>query len=428
MNARIIAAVCIAAATLPVARHRQPMSNRPPAAHASSPAEWTLREELRLGADPGADDDLLSVRGIVVSHSGSVFALDERVIKVFAPGTRVRRFAVASPAPPGDALGPPAAVGSIGDRLWVFQPPHLITVLDPAGTVLRRMPYRGEHPGQGAGRAREPARADSTFVSLLADGSLLRTMSPPGDDDGPPPARMYVLPLPATADTSTRSTTLLVRASADGEAIQGLEVLTGPWSDARVASPYGHLGTVPQPFQDHQLVGAGPGGTEVVVVERFATAPADRAAYSVIRFQAPSWKRTIHRFPHEPSAVTTADVDSAVARIVEGPGPGVSGVFLGAFPSRAAATAAVRSVLRRPTWHAPVTEIVVGSDRTVWLRERATNRWLAHTPDGRLAGSIRLPPGSRLMSAGDRTLWVTAPLPGGRDGQAVLVRYRIVDS
>jgi len=71
--------------------------------------------------------------------------------------------------------------------------------------------------------------------------------------------------------------------------------------------------------------------------------------------------------------------------------------------------------------------MVIGSDRTVWLRERESNRWLAHVPDGRLAGSVVLPPGSRLMSAGDHTVWVMAPLSGERDGQDVLIRYRLVD-
>ena len=427
MNARIIAAVCIAAATLPVVRQRA-VSGAPsvPAQVVPSPTEWKLREELRLGAEPGSDDDLFSVRGIVVSSSGTLFTLENRVIKVFAAGARPRQMLVPAAAPPGDPLGLPVAMGSLGDRLWVFQAPRLVTVIDSAGTVIRQMAYHGIPPAQGAGRARELVSGDSTFVALLADGSVLRTMSPPGEDEGPSAARMYVLPLPATADTSIRETTLLVRAADDGEVVQGLEVLTGPWSDARVASPYGHLGVVPQPFQDHQLVGAVPGGTEVVVVERFAGVPPGRASYAVIRFQSPSWKRTAHRFPYEPAPVTPADVDSAIARIVDGPGPGVSSLFVSGFPSRAAATAAVRSVIRRSAWHSSVTEMVVGGDRTVWLRVREANRWLAHTPDGRIAGSIVLPPGTRLMSAGDRTIWVMAPLPGGREGQDVLIRYRIL--
>ena len=429
MNARIIAVMCIGAAALPAARDRPVTTEpRPFVQRESSPPEWKLREDLRLGADPGADDDLFSVEGIVVSPSGTVFALDNGVITVFASGARTRRFLVPRLTAPHDAAGRAVAMGSHGDRLWIFQPPRFVTLLDSSGSLIRRSPYHGGPPAQGAGRARELLLGDSTFIALLADGSYLRTMSPPGEEDGPPPARMYVLPLPAAVDTSTQATTLLVRAANHGEALQGLEVLTGQWSDARVASPYGHVGIVPQPFQDHQLVGAAPGGTEVIVVERHAAAHPDRAAYSVIRFQSPSWKRTAHRFPYQPAPITAADVDTAIARIVDGPGPGVSSLFLSGFPSRAAATAAVRAVIRRPSWHTPVTDLVVGSDRTVWLRERQTNRWLAHTPDGRIAGSIVVPLGSRLMYAGDRSVWVLAPLPGGRSGQDVLIRYQIVGS
>ncbi len=426
MNARIIGVMGFAMAALAGVRQRSAMTD-PPVAFpgAGAPPEWRLREELRFGDDPGADDDLAAVRGLVVAPSSTVYALGDGAIKVFRAGTRPRTLNLPGAAAAGGAG--PVRIGAIGDDLWVLQPPRLLTVIDTAGRVVRRISYPGD-PATGPGVARELLLGDSTFISLLADGSFLRTMAPPGEDGGPPPVRMYVLPLPVAPDTSVRATALLVRAAEDGEVIQGLEVLTSPWSDARVPSPFGDVAVVRQPFQDHPLVATSPDGREVVVVDRYAARRPGRATYAVIRFHGAGWKRTVGRFQYDPAPIHPAEVDSAATRVLDGPFPLGSSRFAAGFPSRAAALAAVRAVIRPADWHAPVTDVIVGTDRTVWLRDHGTGRWVAHGPGGLVLGAVTLPYGARLVYASERTLWVVTALPGGPPGRKVLVRYRVDDA
>lgn len=430
MNVQIIAALSVAAALA--------WSNRP--STISEPPEWTLREELRLGAEPGADDDLAGIRGIAVSRDGVVYALGSGRMMIFDAKARPWR----RPAGAGDpTLRFPLAFGWLGDTLWVFDQQRVsVALLGSRGDVVRSIAYVPHVPSQEpetastdrgildqlSRRVRQMIAGDTTFVALLADRSFLRTMSLPEASDTVPRATMLILPLPGPArpDTSTRSTTLLVRASQDGQILQGLEMLVGPWTDARVPNPYGRIARVTQPFQDSPLVTVTPDGSEVVVVERYGATRPGSATYSLARFDVATWKRVAHRFEYQPSPITKATMDSVLHGMLDSAGSQVSPQFLYGFPSRAAAAAAISAVVRRPDYHTPVTDVVAGADRSVWLRERATGRWMAHTPDGRVAGHVTLPPGSRFLYADDRVIWTAARLPGGPPRSQMLVRYRIL--
>jgi hypothetical protein len=367
VNLHAIAAVSVVAA---LAMSTGTSPNRQPPA-------WTLREERRLGAAPGADDDLSAIGGVAVSQSGAVYALGARGITTFAADGHVAR------ADAGDA-----------------------DLLDRLQARVRRM-----------------AAGDTAFIALLADRSVLRTMSLPDASDTLPRATMRILPGPPRPDTSTRSTMLLVRASPAGEVVQGLEMLGGRWTDARVPSPYGHIASVEQPFQDDPLVATAPDGSEVVVIERFAATRPGTSTYSVARFDVRTGKRTARRYEYQPVPVTGASVDSALGRMLDSVGTGVGAQFLSGFPSRAAARAALSAVIRRPAFHTPVSGVVVGSDRSVWLREHATGDWIVHAPDGRLAGRVRLPDGASLLHADEHGVWTVADRPDGPPRSQVLVRY-----
>ena len=400
------------------------------------PSEWTLREELRLGVEPGPADDLAGLRGIAVSPTGTVYAFGVGDLVVFGPDRRATRRPSVSTIP---LRGGPGGFGWWRDSLWAYDARgSFIALLNARGDVVRKLPYVGEpwdSPADSEHRSGEPTAlrrsrrallGDTTFLALLADGSVLRTMPLPDASDTLPRATMRIIPGPARVDTSTRVTTLLVRAALTGEVLRGLEMLAGPWSDARVPSPYGHVARVAQPFQDHQLVATTPDGSEVIVVERFAPLRPGLATYAIARFHAVTGRRWSHRFQYDPTPVTETDVEVALSRMLDSARGAVPPQFVHGFPSRVAAASALRSVIRRPAYHSPFTDIVVGADRSVWLLEHATGRWVAHTADGRVAGSIALPARGRPVHADSGVLWTVAPATEPGRGQ-VLIRHRIIE-
>ena len=119
---------------------------------------------------------------------------------------------------------------------------------------------------------------------------------------------------------------------------------------------------------------------------------------------------------------------SLPACAIDSAGTSLSLRGLQSFPSRGAARAAIRAALQPPAYHAPFTDVLAGADGTVWLREHASDRWDAHTRDGRLAGRVSLPRGARLVHADEGTIWVAIPQAGGAPATQVLVRYHIVRS
>jgi hypothetical protein len=396
---------------------------------AAQPPLWTLREELRMGAAPGPADDLANISGVAISKTGMAWVFQGgRSLVSFTPALVAARHATTSGH---------VRFGWLGDTLWVVDVPRVaFALLDPAGSVVRRIPYAHDPEfesrppialGDGITMRRvRPFDDNQPILALLADGSILRAMDVPDASDTIPSATLRVIPGPVRADTSVRTTGFLVRAGQDGRIIEGLEVFSTPWSDARIPSPYGHVARVPQPFQDHQLVALTPDGSEIVMVERFAAPRPGPWAYSVARFDLRSRKRTAHRFEYEPVPVTAAAVDSAVARLMDGSRGAISTTFLQAFPSPGAAGIALRAAIRRPAYHTPVTDVVVGSDRTVWLRASATGQWLAHSPSGSIVGRLSLPAASRLLAADAEHVWAASPMSAGPPGSEVLIRYRIL--
>jgi hypothetical protein len=416
----------------------------------NEPPDWTLREEIRLGARYGPGGEAPAIMQVTVGRDGAIYVLSQGTgITVFdRMGTVVRRMRIPDSAivsglreaaesalarardnvtriPEVAPMRPVwSAMGWMGDTLWLIdRSTARAELLEPAGTTVGAIPFARSVDGGHRG----------TVLALLADRSLLRSVAVedprPGATAFPRPAppdryRMPIVPGPPLPDEGTPVQGLLVRTKPDGTVLQGLEVFVGPRPSIVIRGPYGST-RFAYPFQDNPFFGASSDGREIVFVERYGATRPEAARYSIARFDVATGKRSARFHEYTPSPITPRTIDSVVTRLVDS-AAAAGQRFAYAFPSAVEAKAALRAALDPPAFRAPVTDMVVGADRTVWLQERGTGRWLAHTPDGRITGRVSLPPGARLMYADRDTLWVARPVSDGKPDSRVLVRYRIV--
>ena len=413
----------------------------------SEPPDWTLREELRLDSRHGPDD----VTQVAVGRDGAIYVLSPRTgITVFDRGGAVvrrvrvpdsvivsglRELAESALSRRRDGLSPSQEVGAVpriwssmgwlGDTLWVIdRSTRRVQLLGAQGNSVGAIPFTRDVEGGRAG----------TALAVLADRSLLRgvvvddrhSRAPTYPRSTPPGQyRMPIIPGPALPGESLPHQGFLVRTTPDGTVLQGLEIFVEPRQSIIVRSPYGST-RFPYPFQDNPFIGVSPDGREVVFVERYAATRPGPARYYIARFDVATGRRSARFHEYTPSPITPETIDSILTRLVSSAATSEHRRFAYAFQSPAEAKVALRAALDAPSFHAPVSDMVVGADRTVWLEERAAGRWLAHTPDGRIAGRVSLPSGARLVFADLDTMWVATTAPDGKAGSQYVVRYRIV--
>ena len=319
-------------------------------------------------------------------------------------------------------------LGWIGDSLWVAtRGTGTVALFRPDGRAIREIPYTPSLEGSPA----------SVPLGLLADGSLLRTISwrdasPRARERSMPPPpetfRMPVIPVPPHGDEDDAGRGFLLRASADGEVLQGLEIFAEPRLPVLIRNPYGSAVQLDVPFRDHPLIAVTPDGAEVIFLERYRATRPGSASYSIARFDVTARRRSARHYPYVPRPVSRATIDSVLTLIMDGPGSPVTDRFVYGFPSVAAATAVIEAALEIPAYHPPVTDLVAGADHTVWLREHASSPWTVLDRAGAVIGTVALPSGVRLVHADAESAWGVIDPPLVSDSSAVLVRYRLVKS
>jgi hypothetical protein len=414
--------------------------------------EWTVREELRLGDGTGSVGRLPPISRLIPGRDGSVYALapsgellvigprgasvrrTRTLVEALTPsGVRERADSFARrPAFPrqgasADVLAGGLFAGRTGDTLWVTgRGMRKVVLLAPTGDPIGAIPYDSTVAG---GPADPP-------LALLADGSLLRTIisrerpswPPPRTMPPPPPGtyRMPVIPGPPVAEADAPDQGFLVRVAPDGNVIQGLEIFAVGRKEVTLRNRYGEAARVPVPFADDPLIAVTPDGSEVVFVERYRASRPGSASYSVARFDVTTGKRMARHYEYTPAPMTMSTVDSVLARMVDSADSPLPRSFIDGFSSSTAARNAIRTALDVPAYHAPITEIVAGADRTVWLREHATGNWIVLARNGSARGRVALPSGARLLFGDGETAWAVIEPAHGRAGSRVLVRYRFV--
>ena len=429
------------------------LSAPPSMARAQAP-EWHVREELRLGGGQAPTRSIPRILRATVGRDGTLYALSDggellivgragdltRRVRLHADGTaevepeeqppsrspRERRPDSAPATARGPAFAQSAAMGWFGDTLWVLAGSmRHVALLGPKGDVIRRIPFSRNVAEE---RANLP-------LALLADGSLLRTITQsidPGDEGLPPPGppegyQMPIIPfrLPGVDDAQRVERHFLVRATPGGRVLQGLETFTDGQTRVTVRSPLGDMRAIPLPFRDHPLVAVPPDGSEVVFVERYAAARAERATYSVVRFDARTGKRSARPYPYVPAPITRATRDSIASRLIDSGDSPIDRRFLNGFLSPGDARTAILRAIDVGEFHAPITEVVAAADGSVWLREQASGRWVVLGRDGAMLGAIALPSGVRLLHADAGAAWGFIEGPAERPASGQLIRYRL---
>ena len=462
------------AAVIPLA-----LATAPVALRAQVPV-WSLREELRIGQGAFLDD-LPEIISFVTGRDGHGYALSTAAeLLIFHPrGRLLRRMPTIVPDAadrevderarrllemaiaqiPPDAQGnaeralgrrrirrsyDPMALGWVGDTLWLSRfGVTRLGLFNRNGDSIGTLPYAMDLGGPLANAPR----------ALLPDRSLLWSITespaerwPPEGVFPPPPGRYRMPVFPGAPSTSGTPGTqpvpgspgpaatpepppaqrFLLRATLGGQVVQGMEMFTQSRRSTMVANPHGVTARIPIPFQDDPLFAVTPDGSEIVFVERYHAQRPGQASYMVARFDGRTGKRTARAYPYTPVPVTPATGDSIIRRLLGDPGSPVSRQFLEGFESPAAARGAILRALDVTKYHAPITDLVAGADRTVWLREHGTGAWLVLDRDGNAIGRVTLPPGTRLLHADRGSVWaLLEDAPPGAPART-LVRHRVV--
>lgn len=288
----------------------------------------------------------------------------------------------------GDGEGPgdfraPSYIGAIGDTIWVSD--FLLrrtTYFEPSGSLLKATAWSEFRRGTSGVRY---------GLLPLADGSRL----------GLPQPAMSPSPQRESGDVSLP----ILRWG-----FQGLDTLAMQTADGAVMVVRlegGQVASARQPFpQFHPLVGFDPSGKSVVLVN-VSDKGAHESTIEVTRLEPNGDTSGVTRVPYEPMRLTTATVDSAVASIVDAWTEGGPGA--GRLPSRSSLAESVREAIVPPDYYPPVTDVLVGSDGTVWLRREGMSapmvEWTVVGRDGERLWSVEMPRENRPISVAADHVW-----------------------
>lgn len=171
-----------------------------------------------------------------------------------------------------------------------------------------------------------------------------------------------------------------------------------------------------QPFPHHTLLAFSPSGEVLVVVDREVAAGPGRASFRLTRISHSGDTLSSHAIEYTPEPLHDEEVEA-----------GIDQLWLSLGGEEASFTRArFAQAVFQPQFHVPVTAVVVGSDRRIWLRREslgaAVVRWSIVGEDGRLEAEVDLPTNFTLKHANEDRIW--GMLRGDLD-VPYLVRYRL---
>lgn len=354
---------------------------------------WGLEPEFRIGSVDEPDYSLTYVADLEVGPDGRICVLQsqEQLIRVFdRTGRFVGRIGRRG-AGPGEFVSP-SRMGWRADTLWVIDGgQNRISFFGPDGTFLSSLPTNWSPPGDFGRTSSRMAVMGISPVAVMADGSILASLAV----DAISHAEGLVKSLPYfRIDREGRVTDTLAWASLRNSSL-AIRDPERPWAGL----------FAPQPFADSPLVEAAPDGSGLVLVERWAAEAADRAHFTVTRID-PSGrvlfsKQYRYRARPMPKALADSVFQAEVAIALQARGPNLS--------SRAQAEARVRDALYLPGHLPPISGVVIGRDRTIWLRREALGEasveWLVLGEDGGVLGALRAPRELRILRAERGSIW-----------------------
>jgi hypothetical protein len=181
----------------------------------------------------------------------------------------------------------------------------------------------------------------------------------------------------------------------------------------RVARP------LQQPFSDAPLFAAIPDGSGVIVVDRPAATAPGVAHYRVVRYSVDGETVFSIQHPYAAQPIPREVVDSVRSELVARQARGFGGL--------AGAEEVVAAALVAPGYVAPVSEILVGRDGSIWLSHgtlpsptRRPPTYDVLDPTGRRVATLTLPKTGTVVAADLTTVWVAEP---GESHLVQVVRY-----
>ena len=338
---------------------------------------WTFVEVWRKDGAADPDVPLTRITALAVRENGELLLTDvalKAALHLNADGSLRQTIGRAGDGP--GEFSSPQGVGLIGDSIWVGDPfAGRIEVFGVRGEPLRTINATLEG-ADASDYALVPRR-------ILSDGSLL--MTPPG---------VSASRLLRGESTEQR----IVAMATDGANVR--ELTTIP-THARDFVQF-ERGMGPNPIQTSPIYAASPKGEWLAVVTRDFPESANSSTYSVTVLDVwgdTAWSVTQ---PYEPVPVAPDYYDAWM----ESRSPGSTTTE---DPGVANLLAAAKRATSLPDFHAPATEVVMGTDGSVWVARELVvgepTRWDVFSARAELLAQATGPPGFRLLHASVDALW-----------------------
>jgi hypothetical protein len=344
---------------------------------------------------------------------------------VHAQDTAPRQW-TGEPVVQAGELDGPGALGPVfhvergrGGELFVSQHTlQIISVFDGNGRFVRTLGRPGDGPGEFRGLGRIGRMADTLWAIdhgrlHLWDSELrlVRTHAPimpvPSPSlmviPGPPMAEGLLLALPRSSRPEDGQPVMLVDREGEVQRVLAYISTVGRVVELQFrGDPFGAPFPVTNPWADEPLWLNSADGRSLLVVERRAAARSTDAAFRIMRIDLAGDTVLNRTIPYEPVPLDRGARDEAIKASAER----VARI-------RSVALAEAERVLQRglpvPPHLPPVTQLVPGSDGTIWLRREdvrsETVTWDVFNEHGVLLGRIRLPTEFRVHGANRQHIW-----------------------
>jgi hypothetical protein len=309
-----------------------------------------------------------------------------------------------------------------------------LVFFDSVGRELRRLGRRGSGPGEFRAITSIVARGDSvrvldpqtrritsfvgissTTTSIVAPSGRVLPFNPVALAFG---GVLFAQSGPPNHPAIAAAGRLVVQADADGRLRDTLGALDVRDELLRVSLAGGRSEwQVAQPFVATDHFAVAPDGGTVALVRRVGASSHARDAEHTIEVWSSRGRRVL-RVPAARIPLTDADVEAWLSEYA----PIVSKLT----GSDAAARRALAAALYRPSHHPSVRRVLLNADGTIWLlqspRGAPHDRWTIVSTEGRVKGTIALPPGSRPLAVVGVHVWVRDE---DDEGEPMLSRYRV---
>jgi hypothetical protein len=348
-------------------------------------------EELRVGSPEDREAAFTWFRQLEVGPDGTIFTAhpQEHQLRVHdASGSFVGTI-----GREGEGPGEFSSVGVmaiVGDTLWVLDHGlYRFSFFDLDGRLLgtRNIPV-----DLGDSRTDIPPRPRG----LLRDGTIL----------GAPPAFSDRV---ASGELTENYLVRMDTAGGTQDTIATYSLVNTTWEITNNETGPAYFGSYRrQPFSDTEILAVSYHDMVVVRIDRGPPEAVDSAAFRVTAWRIGGDTLFSRGFPYTPIPLRTVMVDSIIHEFAESV---AESEFLGGRATFEEAAGWAREGLYLPSYHPPVSNLVIASDGKLWLRAEELGepavKWRILSAGGDPVGVVELPSGFTMLYARGLRVWGT---------------------